>query len=76
MEEQKETAFVDEGVIVCQICGLTSCEWVEFGDEVKDYSKRLFILKAIHSMIAMTDRDGIFIPNKKMRKALYKIFTY
>jgi hypothetical protein len=49
---------------------------VEFGDEVKDYSKRLCIHKAIHGMIAMTDRDGNFISYNKMRKALYKRFTY
>jgi hypothetical protein len=76
MEEQKETAFVDDEVIVCQICGSTPCEWAEFGDEVKDYSKRLYIHKAMNGTIAMTDRDGNFIPNKKMRKALYKTFTY
>jgi hypothetical protein len=43
---------------------------------VKDYSKRLNIHKAMHGMIAITDQDGNFIPNNKMRKALYKTFTY
>jgi hypothetical protein len=76
MKEQKETEFVDDEVIVCQICGSAPSEWVEFGDEMKDCSKRLHIHKAMHGMIAMTDQDGNFIPNDKMRKALYKTFTY
>jgi hypothetical protein len=59
---------------VCQIFGSTPFEWVEFGDEEKDYSKRLYIHKDMHGMIAITDRDGNFNPSNKMRKALYKTF--
>jgi hypothetical protein len=55
MISPNETAFVDDEVIVCQICGSTPCEWAEFGDEVKDYSKILYIHKAMNGMIAMTE---------------------
>jgi hypothetical protein len=43
MEEEEETECVDDEVIVKQICGTIPCEWAEFGDEVKEYSKRLYI---------------------------------
>ena len=66
----------DGEVIVCQICGGTPCEWVEFGDEVTGYSKRLYTHEVTEGVIALKDPDGNVVPNSKMRKALYKTFTY
>ena len=76
MEEEEEKTCDDDEVTVCQICGGTPCEWVEFGEEVKEYSKRLYSHEDIDGVIALTDRDGNVIPNNKMRRALYKTFTY
>ena len=43
MEEQEEEKTCDDDeVTVCQICGGTPCEWFDFGEEVKEYSKRLY----------------------------------
>ena len=33
MKEEEEKTCDDDEVTVCQICGGTPCEWVEFGEE-------------------------------------------
>lgn len=66
----------DDDITVCQVCRGTPYTWVEFGDEVKESSKRLYSHKVIDGVKFVTDHGGNVVPNNTMRKALWKTFTY
>ena len=76
MEEQESKSLSEDEVLVCEACAGTPCEWVEFGDEVKEYATRLYDHEDRDGVTVISDREGNVVSSSKMRKALYKTFTY
>lgn len=59
---------------VCEICGSAPCEWLEYGQDIKNaatsrYSRNIPYSKAL-------DSDGNSISNSEVQKELYQLFTY
>jgi hypothetical protein len=63
-------------VPICVICGRTTCEWEEFRGGVVEQSKLLYNCKQHGEQDVRVDDNGVIVPNSRMRKALYRAFTY
>lgn len=73
MEERRSIAIVQHEVQVCSQCGGTPCEWDEYKEELLQCNTELLASDSSDNSLA----DNIDPErNSKMRKALYKSFTY
>jgi hypothetical protein len=66
----------NDKVHTCVICGGTPCEWEEFGGGVVEQSKLLYNREQCGEQDVRVDDNGVIVPNSRMRKALYRAFTY
>lgn len=66
----------DDKVPTCVICGGTPCEWEEFREGVVEQSKLLYNREQRDGQEVIVDNNGVVVPNSKMRRALYRAFTY
>jgi hypothetical protein len=61
---------------VCPRCASCPCEWIELGDAVLQQSNNSYYRETRDGMEVIIDDNGVKVPNSKMRKILYKNFTY
>jgi hypothetical protein len=61
---------------VCEICGGTPCEWDQYADGIVMQSVALFHRDRHGGKEVIIDEQGGIVNNSKMRKYLYKAFTY
>jgi hypothetical protein len=66
----------NDEVPTCVICGGTPCELEEFGGGVVEQSKLLYNREQCGKQDVRVDDNGVIVPNSRMRKALYRAFTY
>ena len=59
---------IDEDINkICWICGDKPCEWICWGDELKQHRE---------AYINNQNESEQIIPNSKIRKCLYRYYTY
>ena len=62
---------------VCPVCGDTPCDWVSFGDQIKEQIQVLYFCEINKDgKEEIVDGDGKKVPNNIMRKHLYQTYTY
>lgn len=58
---------------LCAICSSVPCEWLEFGKPSLEHFLNRYTVSDEGERV---DDDGIPVPNTKIRKAVFKMFTY
>lgn len=73
MEERRASTIFENEIQVCPQCGGTPCEWDEYKDELLQCYTELLQSDASDNR---SSEESNFDRNSRMRKALYKSFTY
>lgn len=58
---------------VCATCGSMPCEWIEYGKKALDQANCMYRTNANGGKVDDTNAE---VSNNRMRKALYRLFTY
>jgi hypothetical protein len=66
----------DDDEAVCPRCASSPCEWIELGDAVIQQAEHIHHRQVVDGQLVILDDNGVEVPNSKMRKLLYKTFTY
>ena len=72
-EEELEECKGEEEYVVCAVCGSMPCEWIEFGKEALEKADMTYNTNEDGNKV---DDDDVPVANARMRKALYRLFTY
>ena len=64
-------------ISVCPVCGSMPCEWDEFGQDLIDNIMLTYDHENHGAKGGLLDpMTGQAVPNSKVRKVMYKLFTY